>query len=123
MPTSLIVTALTTRVRNAAKATKASQQALIDTIPALVWTARPDGARDFHSRRWVEFTGAAAAQAAGDGWVHAIHPDDRPNVVATWRSAVATGEMFEVEARVRSSAGDYHAVLVRAAPLRSCGAG
>jgi C4-dicarboxylate-specific signal transduction histidine kinase len=47
-----------------------------------------------------------------------LHPDDREYVVEKWRSAVATGEEFEVEARVRTATGEYRAMLVRAAPLR-----
>ncbi len=93
------------------------QQALVDTIPALAWSARPDGARDFHSTRWLEFTGLSVAQAAGDGWADALHPDDRPQVLARWRAAVARCEMFEAEARGRSAGGDYRWFLIRAAPL------
>jgi PAS domain S-box-containing protein len=118
LTTSLIVTALTTKVRKSAEAAQASRQALIDTIPALVWTALPDGARDFHNRRWLEFTGISADEAAGDGWVAAVHPEDRANVLAKWRLAVTTGELYEVDERVRSATGEYRAVLIRAAPLR-----
>ena len=116
--TSLIVTALTTRVRKSAEAAHASRQALIDTIPAFVWTALPDGSRDFHNRRWVEFMGVSAAEAAGEGWIGRLDPEDRAKVVEKWHSAVATGEPFEVEARFRSAMGEYRSLLVRAAPLR-----
>jgi PAS domain S-box-containing protein len=116
--TSLVITVLTAKVRRSTEAAQASQQALIDTVPALVWTALPDGSRDFHSRRWLEFTGISAAEAAGNGWAAAHHPEDRANILAKWRSAVATGELFEVEARVRNTTGEYRAILIRAAPLR-----
>ena len=112
--TSLIVTALATAVRRSAKAAVASQQALIDTIPASVWTALPDGSREFHKRNWHEFS---ATDSAGNE-VAMLHPDDREYVVEKWRSAVATGEEFEVEARVRTATGEYRTMLVRAAPLR-----
>jgi C4-dicarboxylate-specific signal transduction histidine kinase len=112
--TSLVVTTLTTAVRRSAKATEASQQALIDTIPASVWTALPDGSREFYKRSWQEFS---AADSPGNE-VAMLHPDDREYVVEKWRSAVATGEEFEVEARVRTATGEYRAMLVRAAPLR-----
>lgn len=65
---------------------------------------------------------------AGSGWLaafnpeepvrEAFHPEDREKVISTWRSAVAKGELFEVEARMRSAADEYRAVLIRAAPLR-----
>ncbi|MHB8656265.1 MAG: PAS domain-containing protein [Terriglobia bacterium] len=30
---------------------------IFDTIPALAWTVRPDGAIDFLNQRWLDFTG------------------------------------------------------------------
>jgi C4-dicarboxylate-specific signal transduction histidine kinase len=114
MTTSLIVTALTTTVRRSAKAAEASQQALIDTIPASVWIALPDGSREFYKRSRQELS---AADSPGNE-VAMLHPDDREYVVEKWRSAVATGEEFEVEARMRTATGEYRAMLVRAAPLR-----
>ncbi|HUK07260.1 MAG TPA: ATP-binding protein [Stellaceae bacterium] len=119
--TTLIVTALTTKVRQALMAARASHQALADTVPALVWTALPDGSRDFHNRRWLEFSGTSAVDAKGDGWVSLYDPEDRDKILEKWRAAVATGTMFEVEAHARHATGEYRAVLLRAAPLRDEG--
>ena len=33
---------------------------MIETIPAMAWTARPDGSDPFVNRRWAEFTGLSA---------------------------------------------------------------
>ena len=35
---------------------------MIETIPAMAWTARPDGSNPFVNRRWAEFTGLSAAR-------------------------------------------------------------
>jgi PAS domain S-box-containing protein len=118
LTTSLIVSGLTARIRDLAEQSRLSQDALINTIPALVWSARPDGSRDFHSRRWLEFTGLSAEEAAGAGWAVGVHPDDRARTVDKWRLAMATGEPFEVEVRGRNADGDYRWFLVRAEPLR-----
>jgi PAS domain S-box-containing protein len=115
---SIIVTGLTVKVRKMAQEARASQKGLIETIPGLVWSALPDGSRDFHSRRWLEFTGLSAEDAAGDGWTAVLHPADRAAVVDKWRSTVATGESFDVEARERCASGEYRSMLVRAAPFR-----
>src|SRR5271166_4611239 len=105
--TAIIVARLTAITRKASEEAQASQKALIDTMPALVWSALPDGSHDFHSRRWLEFSGLSAAEAAGDDWIAAFHPDDRAKVVDKWRMAVATGEPFEAEARRRTANGEY----------------
>jgi PAS domain-containing protein len=57
----------------------------VNAIPALVWSATPDGSRDFHSQRWLEFTGLGADEADGEGWIAALHPQDRAAVVDKWR--------------------------------------
>jgi PAS domain S-box-containing protein len=116
--TSLIVTALTTRVRKSAEASRAAHRALIDTIPALVWTSHGDGSGNFHNQRWADFTGLSVAEASGDGWQAAVHPDDLGRVLENWRTARATGEPLAHEYRMRTAAGDYRRVSVRAAPLR-----
>jgi PAS domain S-box-containing protein len=115
---SIIIAGLTAKVRKMAEAARPSPQALVDAIPALAWSASPDGSRDIHSRRWLEFTGLSAAEAAGDGWITVFHPEDRARVMDKWRSALATGEPFEVEARERGASGEYRWFLVRAEPLR-----
>jgi len=118
LTTSIIIAGLAAKVRKMAEEARSSQNALANTIPALVWSALPDGSRDFHSRRWLEFTGVSAAEAAGDGWAAVFHPEDRARVVDKWHLAVATGKPFEVEARGRSAGGEYRWFLVRAEPLR-----
>ncbi len=116
--TAIIIARLTAMARKTSEEVQSSQKALIDTMPAHVWSALPDGSHDFHSRRWLEFSGLSAAEAAGDGWIATFHPDDRAKVVDKWRTAVATGEPFEAEARRRSANGEYHAFLGQARPLR-----
>ena len=115
---SLIICGLTAKARKAAAQTEASQKALLETIPGFVWSALPDGSRDFHSQPWLELTGLSAKDAAGDGWTTVFHHEDRARVVEEWRRAVATGEPFEVEARERTAEGEYRSMLVRAAPFR-----
>ena len=51
------------------------------------------------------------------GWKAAIHPIDAENL-NKWRTAFASGEPFENEARHRSATGEYRWFLVRAVPLR-----
>src|SRR5260221_561177 len=92
--------------------------ALIDAIPQLVWTGRPDGYVDYTDRRWRDYTGMTTEQAEGDGWLQSIHPDDRPRIQARWQNAVQTGRPYEVEQRLRDGAtGAYRWFLVKAVPF------
>ena len=91
---------------------------VIDTIPALAWSALPDGSRDFLNQRWLEYTGLSLEQGRGWGWQAAIHPEDRAKFVDEWRAALAAGEPWETEERVRRADGEYRWFLLRAVPLR-----
>jgi len=91
---------------------------VIDTIPAHVWSTRPDGSVDFISQRWLESTGLSVEDALGWDWASVVHPEDLARFVAEWRAALAAGEPMESEARLRRADGDYRWWLIRNVPLR-----
>jgi PAS domain S-box-containing protein len=91
---------------------------IIDTIPTLAWCTLPDGSAEFINQRWLDYMGLSAEEARDWGWRVAIHDEDSTELVETWRAAVATGEPFEAEARVRRADGEYRWFLFRAVPLR-----
>lgn len=90
---------------------------VIDTIPVMAWTLRPDGVVDFLNRRWIEYSGLSLEQYVADP-SGPIHPDDAARVFGTWRVKMADGEGYEDEMRLRRADGEYHWFLVRTAPLR-----
>ncbi len=91
---------------------------IIDTIPTLAWCTLPDGSAEFINQRWLDYMGLSAEEARDWGWRVAIHDEDSAELVETWRAAVATGEPFEAEARLRRTDGEYRWFLFRAVPLR-----
>src|SRR5712672_2819994 len=76
---------------------------VVDTIPGLVWSARPDGSAEFFNQRWLEYTGLSAEQALDWGWKVAIHPDDLPRILETFREALNSVKPFEVRAAFAAS--------------------
>jgi PAS domain S-box-containing protein len=94
-------------------------RSVIETIPAMAWTALPDGSNEFVNLRWAEYTGLSAEKTAGSGWTAAVHPDDRQPYSDKWRRSVTTGEPLETEGRFRCSAtGEYRWFHARGVPLR-----
>jgi len=91
---------------------------VINTIPAHVWSTLPDGSVDFINQRLLDSTGLPIEALLGSGWQSIVHPDDRARYMATWRSALSTGEPVEIEARVCTAQHDYRWLLVRNVPLR-----
>ncbi|HEX3499390.1 MAG TPA: PAS domain-containing protein, partial [Stellaceae bacterium] len=90
---------------------------IIDAIPAMTWSALPDGSRDFLNQRWLAYTGLSLEEGRNWGWLFAVHPEERARIEDEWRAAVATGAPFEMEARFRRADGEYRWFLSRAVPL------
>src|SRR5713101_477475 len=89
---------------------------IIDTIPALAWSARPDGSAEFFNRRWLDYAGLSSEEASGWGWTSAVHADDLNRLADYWRSILGSGESGEIEARLRRFDGVYRWFLFRATP-------
>jgi len=90
---------------------------VIDTIPAMVFTALPDGSVDFVNRQWLEYLGLSLEDVLGWGWGPTIHPEDRTRSIDHWRSTIAAGQAAENELRVRRADGMYRWILGRFVPL------
>jgi PAS domain S-box-containing protein len=91
---------------------------VIDTIPALVWRARPDGAADFFNQPYLDHTGLSLDQALEWGWTSAVHPDDVASLLESWRATWMSGTPREAEARLLRFDGEYRWFSFRNQPLR-----
>ena len=91
---------------------------IIDTIPALAWTARPDGTAEFFNQYYLDFIGFPAEQATGWGWTAAVHPEDLDGLAEAWRRIMRSGQAGATEARLRRFDGEHRWFLFRANPLR-----
>jgi PAS domain S-box-containing protein len=91
---------------------------VINTVPAHVWSASPDGTVDFVNERLLEFVGLPSDDLLGWNWESVLHPDDRARFVTEWRVAVKDGQSIESEVRVRRADGQHCWFFVRIVPLR-----
>ncbi len=116
------------KVRQAARELQKAEEALrgserelgfiINTMPALVWSARPDGSAEFFNQHYLAYVGLPLEQLQGSGWTVAVHPDDLSAVAATWQLTLSSGKPGEAEARLRRFDGAYRWFLCRANPVR-----
>jgi PAS domain S-box-containing protein len=90
---------------------------VVDTIPALVWRASPDGIPDFLNQPALDYTGLSLDQAE-TGWPRAFHPEDKKGMLQKWSAIRESGMPGELEARLRRFDGEYRWFLFRAEPLR-----
>ncbi|MEC9481942.1 MAG: PAS domain S-box protein [Halomonas sp.] len=91
-------------------------RAVADLVPELLWEAGPCGEWTWSNLRWEAYTGQSAGNACEEGWVDAIHPEERERVVRDYRAAIAKGERFRSELRLRASDGSYRWFLIEAVP-------
>jgi PAS domain S-box-containing protein len=83
----------------------------------MAWSVLPDGRVDFLNQRWLDYAGVSLEQYL-EAPMSAMHPDDTPRVYENWSAAMAAGESYEDEMRLRRADGQYRWFLVRTVPLR-----
>ncbi|NOG70332.1 PAS domain-containing protein [Roseicella sp. DB1501] len=92
-------------------------RALVEVGALAVWIAGPDGAV-LENASWAAVTGLDPATVSGKGWQEAIHPEDRARAAALWQASVMSGEVYEVEYRLRRADGTWRWSTARAVPRR-----
>jgi PAS domain S-box-containing protein len=92
-------------------------QALVLASAQVVWTRRADGEILEDSPSWRAFTGQTIEERAGNGWLNAIHPDDRERVLGAWTEAMRTHTIYSAEYRLRHVSGGWRWTAAKAAPL------
>src|SRR5215470_6024065 len=80
------------RAEGALRQTETELRDVIEAIPAIAFTAQPDGSSVWTNRQWVEFSGLSVQETSVAGWQSTIHPDDLIGYGAKWHHSMASGE-------------------------------
>ncbi len=100
-------------------ASESRWRSLTEGLPQMVWTATPALRIDFMSHHWQSFSGLPAEQLmAGGDWSRVIHPDDLPTLTAAWQRALAAGDQFRCDCRLRRHDGVWRIFDNHALPQR-----
>jgi PAS domain S-box-containing protein len=103
---------------NAARESTERFRFLAESMPQMVFTARPNGDVDYFNQQWTAFTGFTFEEIKDWRWTRFIHPEDLTETVQRWSHALATGEPFELQHRFRRADGIHRWHLSRASPMR-----
>lgn len=95
----------------------------VELNPQIPWAADAEGRIVEFNERWLALTGLTLKEAEGEGWLEAIHADDRSASSSAWKHAIETGTPFDIEHRVRMANGDYHWMRSHAHPWRDARGG
>jgi len=90
---------------------------IMDTIPQIAWTSKPDGGVNFYNKRWFEYTGLDFEQSKAWGWKTVIHPEDLQYNLDQLGLILGKGVGGEFEIREKSKSGEYRWHLVRMQPI------
>ena len=107
------------RAEEALQESEAKFRTLADFVPQMVWMCTPDGLNIYFNQRWVDYTGMSLDESCGRGWNTPFHGDDKQRAWDAWNHAVATGEAYQVESRLRAADGSYRWFLMQGRPLRN----
>ncbi|GJD54317.1 Blue-light-activated histidine kinase [Methylobacterium dankookense] len=90
--------------------------ALLSVTAAVVWIVSPDGeAREMP--QWQVLTGQSQAELRGQGWLQAVHPEDRERTEAAWRTAVSHVSPYNTDYRLLCADGVYRWFNARGVPI------
>lgn len=112
------------RFEDALKESEERFRTLASALPQLVWSAAADGTIEYVNNVWVTYAGWKSGDEARQylplfPWTDILHPEDRDEYSTRWKRSLATGDTFEVQARLRrASDSTYHWFLCRAVPVR-----
>jgi len=109
---------LALRMSDAARARARRFGELARHAPMGVFVADSQGEFRFVNQQWRELFGMSEAAAGGEGWVAAVHPQDRQRALAAWREAVHSRTPFQQDFRVLSQDADALHVSMSAVPER-----
>lgn len=99
-------------------------QALVRVAPQFVLMADRHGNVEWTNDYWRKVTGLDEVQSRGDGWLDAIHPEDREGADRAWCAAIRQDDAqadppFSREVRIcRSGDGSWRWFLLTGAPIQ-----
>jgi PAS domain S-box-containing protein len=76
-------------------------QTLVTISPVGIFRTDANGVTTYVNPKWSEIAGAPFNEALGDGWLNAVHPDDRERVSKGWQASTKVK---------KSSSSDYRFV-------------
>ncbi len=106
------------RTEDALRASESRFRTVTDAVPQVIWTNDARGKANYFNQRWYEYCGLSYEQSEGLGWQAIVHHDDEAASVERWQRALAAGEEFETEYRLRRADGTYRWHLGRNVPLK-----
>ena len=107
------------QVQEALRDSEARYRLLSAFAPIGIAQADTSGSIVYTNAHWQTLVGIPPDDTLGNGWLQAVHPDDRNSVATAWTSAIRTGREFSHEWRFVRPNGEHYWVRARTTPLQA----
>jgi PAS domain S-box-containing protein len=104
-------------VQTSLEHSEAKFRSLSESSPAGIFLADISGGRVYSNTKWLQMTGLTPGESMGEGWIRALHPEDKERVVQLWQQCVRERKEFSQEFRLVTPQGEIHWVSCRAAMI------
>jgi PAS domain S-box-containing protein len=104
------------QMEDALRDSEAAFRELANSAPVMIWTTDEHGLVTFVNEGWLAYTGTKLEEELGPTWAFGVHPDDAPEVLSAWNSALGRREPWDREYRLRGRGGEYRWISERGVP-------
>jgi len=108
-----------TRAEKALRESEKKYHVLTEISPVGIFRTDAQGSTTYVNPRWSQISGLSADEALGDGWLRAVHPEDREKLGEGWKQAARAQVPSISEYRFVRPDGSIAWVLGQATPERN----
>ena len=99
------------------QASELQLRTMADSIPQMVWMARPDGQMFWYNQRWLDYTDTTMDEGSGWKWTTLLDPAESSQVLAKLSTAFAGNKAWEDQFALRRHDGVMRWHLGRMMPM------
>ncbi|MEW7291760.1 PAS domain-containing sensor histidine kinase [Aquimarina sp. 2304DJ70-9] len=96
--------------------TESRYHTLTNLVPVGIFMTRADGKTTFVNPKWCTISGLSQEEALNDGWLNAVHPEDRKKLKQGWYDDASEKKDSDAEYRFLKPDGSITWVLGQAIP-------
>ncbi|MCB1035025.1 MAG: PAS domain S-box protein, partial [Acidobacteria bacterium] len=112
--TSAYAAMVTLQTQRSRRRRRDRAESLTRLSPVGIFRSDLEGRCTYVNQRWSEITGLSRELAMGEGWLRAVHPNDRQRVVEDWQQFRHAEELTRIEYRFFRGNGEIVWVLGQA---------
>src|SRR5271163_657128 len=104
------------RAEDSLRSSEQNFRRIVNSIPGYVCALTASGEIEFVNNQVLEYFGKTLDELKNWAVSDTVHPDDLPEVIATLKTSIETGQPTDVEVRLRRADGIYRWFLLRRLP-------